>query len=104
MRGISGFAGRRLLYYLTQTRPALDNSWLASREISATVRRRSLEKMISRNRVPRYLVRVRVRERLDRSALTSERVKRDHPLHAFAAERYAFQVEFWNMEIWKRRP
>jgi len=88
-----------LVYFLTQTRPALDHSWTAP-TISAQSRRLSLQKMISAQLVPRYLVRVR---NFDRSRLGEKVVERLYPLHAFAAKRYSFEVDFGPMEIWRRR-
>ena len=88
-----------IIYFLTQTRPALDHSWSAP-EISVEARINSLEKMISRGHVPRYLV--RTWEPL-RSELSSENVKLTQPLHAFAGEHYSFEIKFRWLEIWRLR-
>ena len=87
-----------LLYYLTQTRPAIDHCATA-KVVPVDLRRRAVQKMIDGRRVPGYAVRYvpggpwfvySTKDTVD-------------PVHAFVARHYDLEVTFPPFEIWRRR-
>jgi hypothetical protein len=89
-----------LLYFLTRTRPALDHSW-SNRQIPAEVRKRSLEKMVTLQRVPEYAVHAAIfAPKLDR---LREKSRPEMPVEFFIRDHYRRQVRFGAFEIWRLR-
>jgi hypothetical protein len=82
-----------LYYYLTGTRPAIDHAW-TYRVIPATVRERSIEKMIADDRIPTYVV-----QNMESSPSASFR-RRD-PIHAVVVRHYEVEAQFGGFRIWR---
>jgi hypothetical protein len=83
-----------LLYYLTQTRPAVDHSW-SSKLIPLQVRTQSVAKMIQGGRIPRYAVRCIASPFGPYSTDPAQ-----DPIHAFVSRNFTRQAAFPPFEVW----
>jgi hypothetical protein len=81
-----------LLYFATRTRPALDHAWTGG-GIPVPILRRSLRRMVERDRIPRYAV---------HATRMMRRVQTD-PIHRFVKDRYTLETRFRQYEVWRLR-
>jgi hypothetical protein len=89
-----------LLYYLTQTRPALDLVW-PTKVLDPSVRARSVEKMIENRRMPRFAVRVRRPPRWTTDKYPYSTDPAVDPIHAFVHENFRRVDRSHYFEIWE---
>jgi len=81
-----------LLYFATRTRPAIDHIWTSS-GIPGQILLRSLQRMIERDRVPRYAVR----------QIAISPGSGPNPIHRFVQSRYTLETRFRRFEVWQLR-
>jgi hypothetical protein len=93
-----------LLHYLTDTRPAFDSSYVTDFLFFPEQRRRFVETMVARGRVPRYAVRARARQMREQANPRYSTEPSLDPITAFLVEHYALEASLPMFDVYRRKP